>query len=248
MLARYLNAPLLLLLWQIAPVEARRSEDGRVRFSFAAGRGNFAFDDLPASPGGVSCDGHSYGPRDAYTADKGYTIEGASAEVWARRNVRVWAAIGGVTDNSLERNGTFGAAQVVFEQEKFGIGLGLASLGGIERSLQPSASVRYGSLDHFSVRADYRHPGAGMGLSGGPRIGVGWNQGRSGRTRVLFGISTTPVPDTLRRVGGFVELAVPIWLLKRKAGFTLGGFRSGKYHGNEEKPISSFLIGAWLQP
>ena len=248
MLARYLNAPLLLLLWQIAPVESRRDEAGRVRLSFGAGNGNFAFHDFPGYPAGVGCNGGSYAARDDYTEDMGYSSRGASAEIWARSNIRVWAAIGGVTDNSLERSGTFGAAQVVLEQEKFGIGLGLASLGGIERSFQPSASLRYGSLDRFSIRADYRHPGAGMGLAGGPRIGVGLNQGRSERTRVLVGISTTPVPDTLRRVGGFVELAVPVWFLKRKAGFTVNGFLSGKYHGNEAKQISSFLVGAWLQP
>jgi hypothetical protein len=247
MLARYLNAPLLLLIWQIAPIEARRDEGGRVRVAFGAGLGSFRFNELAGYPAGMSC-GEAYPARAPSSETMVYRSEGAAAEVWARHNIRVWAAIGGVTDYSRERNGTFGAVQVALEQKQVGIGLGLATLGGAERSLQPSVSLRYGSLDRFSIRADYRHPDAAMGLAGGPRIGVGWNQGRSRRARVLFGISTTPVPDTLRRVGGFVELAVPLPLLSRRAGLTVNGFISGKYHGNESKQIGSFQIGGWLQP
>src|SRR6185503_909982 len=164
MLARYLNAPLLLLLWQVAPIQAGREDGGRLRVSFGAGSGSFAFADYPGYPAGMDCGG-SYPGKSPYTESMGYRSQGASAEAWVRNNVRIWAAIGGVTDNSLERNGSFGAAQVVLEQERFGLGIGLASFGGVERSLQPSASVRVGSLDRFSVRADYRQPGAGMGLT-----------------------------------------------------------------------------------
>jgi hypothetical protein len=247
MLARYLNAPLLLLLWQVAPIETRRDEGGRVRLAFGAGMGAFQFTDYPGYPAGMSC-GEPYAGRAPYSEATTYTSKGGSAEVWARNNLRVWGAIGGVKDYTMERNGTFGAVQVALEQRHFGVGIGLASLGGLERSFQPSASLRYGSLDRFSIRADYRQPGAGMGLAGGPRIGVGWNQGRGTGTRVLFGISTTPVPDTLRRIGGFVELAVPLPILSRKGGITLSGFLSGQHHGNQDRQIGSFLIGGWLQP
>jgi hypothetical protein len=247
MLARYLNAPLLLLIWQVAPVPSRPDEGGPVRLSFGAGNGAFAFDNYPGYPGGMNCGG-TYPGRSAYTQDKGYASKGGSAEIWIRRDIRIWTAIGSISDNSLERGGTFGAVKMALEKDKFGIGLGFATLGGLERVVQPSASVRYGSLNRFSVRAEYRQPVAGMGLAGGPRIGIGWNQGRGRKTRFLFGISTTPIPDTLRRVGGFAELAVPLGFLSHKGGFMLNGFLSGSYHGNEAKQIGSFLLGAWLEP
>lgn len=123
-----------------------------------------------------------------------------------------------------------------------------ASPGGIERALQRSASVRLGSLDGVSLRADYRGPDSSRGLIGGPRIGVGVNQGRTSKTRFFFGLATTPVPDSARRVGGFVELALPIWFLKGKGGFTVNGFLSGKYHGNEDKQIYGLGLAGWIQP
>ena len=125
--------------------------------------------------------------------------------------------------------------EMPIERKDFGIGLGLASFGGTERALQPSGSLRLGSLDRLSLRADYRYPEAGMGLIGGPRIGVGLNQGRSRKAGLLVGVATTPVPDSARRVGGFVELAFPLSFVTRKAGLSVSGFLSGKYHGNEDK-------------
>lgn len=57
MYARYLNAPLLLLLWQAAPVDIKTDREGRVRIAFGGGIGAFAFRDHDASPGGVDCVG-----------------------------------------------------------------------------------------------------------------------------------------------------------------------------------------------
>jgi hypothetical protein len=87
-----------------------------------------------------------------------------------------------------------------------------------------------------------------MGLMGGPRIGVGFNQGRSRKARLLVGMATTPVPDSARRVGGFFELAVPLGLFKGKAGLSVSGFLAGMYHGNQNKPIFSLGLGGWVQP
>ncbi len=248
MLARYLNAPLLLLLWQVAPVDIKRDEGGRVRLSLGVGGGQFAFNDYPGYPGGVDCAGNPYPASSPGTEGYSYSSRGASAEVWAKNNVRILAALGSVDDQSGERQGTFGAAQAVFEQKRFGIGLGFASLGGMVGGLEPSGSVRLGSLDRISLRADYRYPEPWMGLSGGPRIGIGFNQGRSGKARLFVGMGTTPVPDSARRVGGFLELAIPLWFMKQKAGLSVSGFLSGQYHGNKDKGIHAFGLGGWIQP
>jgi hypothetical protein len=241
MLARYLNAPLLLLLWQVAPVDP-------VRISFGAGGGNFIFRDNLGIPAGVDCAGDYYPESPPSTDVTNYESGGLSAEVWARNTLRIRAAIGGITDPSGERQGTFGAAQAVLEQKHFGIGLGLASLGGFERVLQPSGSIRVGQLDGFSLRADYRLPEAGMGMIGGPRIGVGLNQGMNRKVRFFAGLATTPVPDTARRAGGFIELAVPLWPLTSKAGLSFNAFLSGVRRGFEDKQVYSLGLGGWIQP
>ncbi len=248
MLARYLNAPLLLLLWQVAPVDLKRDEGGRVRISFGAGRGEFAFRDYPGYAGGVDCVGGSYSGRGPYSQASDYASGGGAAEVWARNNLRILAALGSITDASGERHGTFGAGQVVFEQKKFGLGIGLASFGGTQRDLQPSGSVRVGSLDGVSLRADYHFPHAGMGLVGGPRIGVGLNQGRGRNPRLFVGMAMTPVPDSARKVGGFFELAIPLGFFKGKAGLSANGFLSGTFSGNQDKQIYALGLGGWIQP
>jgi hypothetical protein len=244
MLARYLNAPLLLLLWQVAPLDYHRDHAGRVRLSFGAGWGTFAFRDDPGHPAGTSCAG-SYPARPPSTEKLSYSSGALGAEVWASQRVRIHAAIGGVNDYSGERHGSFAAFQAALEQKHYGFGLGFA-VGGPNHSLQPSASARLGSLAGLSLRADYRQPQSAMGLIGGPRIGLGWNQGQSRKPRVLFGLATTAIPDTARRVGGFVELAVPLRFLR--SGLSVNGFMSGRYHGNEVRQIYSLGLGAWIQP
>lgn len=248
MLARYLNAPLLLLLWQVAPVDLRRDEGGRVRVSFGGGSGKFTFRDAPGYAPGVDCAGDSYPGREPYSEADTYSSVGVSAEGWATKTLRIRAAFGRITDYSGERHGQFGAAQAVLERKNFGIGLGLASFGGPERTVHPSASARFGSLDGISLRADYRNPEAAMGLIGGPRIGVALNQGGSRVPRLFVGMATTPVPDSARRVGGYAEVALPMRLFGVKSGLSLSAFVSGKRQGNEDKQIYALGIGGWIQP
>lgn len=247
MLARYLNAPLLLLLWQVAPVDLKRDDHGRVKISFGAGGGNYTFRDAPGYAPGVDCTGESYEGRDPYTEADTYTSVGGSAEAWATSTLRLQGAYGQITDGSGERNGKFGAAQAVLERRKFGVGLGVAAFGGTRGALHPSASARVGSLEGLSLRADYYNPDAGMGLIGGPRIGVGY-QGNSMKPRFLAGMATTPVPDSIRRAGGFIEFAVPLRLFDVRTGLSLSAFISGTRAGNEDKRIMAVGVGGWISP
>jgi len=245
MFARYLNAPLLLLLWQVGPVQTHRDETGRVRLSLGFGRGNFSFRDAPGYPAGVDCAGEGYPGRAPYTSHDQYSSTGVAAEIWAARKIRIQAAAGNVRDGSGERHGGFFAVQPVWEQQHFGLGIGLARLGSAN-PLQPSASARVGSLERISLRADYNNPGSAMALVGGPRVGLGWNQGGSRKPRILAGLARTPLPDSARRVGGFLEAAFPLGFLN--SGLSLNGFLSGAYQGNERKQIYSFGVGIWVQP
>lgn len=248
MLARYLNAPLLLLIWQVAPVDLKRDDHGRVKISFGAGGGKYTFRDAPGYAPGVDCTGEAYEGRDPYTEADTYTSVGGSAEAWATKTIRLLAAFGRVTDGSGERNGRFGGAQAVLERKDFGVGLGLAGFGGTRGALHPSASARVGSLEGLSLRADYYNPDAGMGLIGGPRVGVGLNQGNSLKPRLFAGMATTPVPDSVRRAGGFIEFAVPLRLFDVRTGLSLSAFISGTRGGNEEKRILAVGVGGWVSP
>jgi hypothetical protein len=241
MYARYLNAPLLLFLWQVAPVDVGRDDSGRLEVSVTGGVGAYAFEDYPAS---ASC----AGSRPAGSRAREYKSQGASVALWAKNTIRVLTAAGSIRDATRERSGAFWAAQAGIEQEVYGIGLGLASFGGSERVLKPSGSLRLGPLDGFSLRADYHRPEAGMGLIGGPRVGVGLNQGRTRKTGLFVGLAMTPIPDSARRAGGFAELVVPLGFLDRKGGVSISGFYSGVRHGNADKEIFSFGVGAWIRP
>lgn len=248
MLARYLNAPLLLLLWQVAPLDLKHDEGGRVRISFGAGRGRYIFQDAPGYAPGVDCAGDAYPGRAPYTEAATYTSYGVAADGWATKTLRIRAAFGHISASSRERHGEYGAAQAVYERKDFGIGLGFASLGGTKGGLQPSGSARFGPLDGLSLRADYYSPEVGMGLVGGPRLGVALNQGASRKARLFAGLATTPVPDSARRVGGFLDLAVPLPFFNGKTGLSLNAFLSGIRHGNEDKQILALGLGGWIQP
>jgi hypothetical protein len=152
-----------------------------------------------------------------------------------------------VYDGTPKRGRGFGAAQVVLEEKWFGVGLGMAAFSRTRHDVEPSGSLRFGRLDGVSIRADYRYPGVGMGLIGGPRIGVGLNQGRTRKPRVFLGLATTPIPDSTRRTGGFLEIAVPI-ALEGKFGLSANGFVGGRYHGYETRTRYSVGLGAWLEP
>ncbi|HEX7024637.1 MAG TPA: hypothetical protein VF187_07450 [Gemmatimonadales bacterium] len=248
MLARYLNAPLLLLLWQVAPVDLHRDEGGRIRIALGAGSGRYSFRDYPGYPAGVDCNGDSYSGRSDYTEADDYRTVGISGEGWASKTLRIRGAVGRITDGSGERHGEFGAAQAVYEQKNFGLGLGVAAFGGIEGKVEPSGSARYGRLDGVSVRADYRAPEALMGLIGAPRIGVAVNRGGSRKPSLFAGLATTPVPDSARRVGGFVQVEIPLRIFGARTGLSFSGFLSGTRKGNEDKQIFGFGLAGWLQP
>ena len=250
--SRLLYAPMLLLLWQVAPpLDFKPDARGRVRLSIGTGEGAFSFKDLAGFPGGVDCFGNGYGPTRPRTRTETWKSTGGSAQVWVRRDVRVQAAMGRVTALLSEtdgfRTGTFGGAQVILDRKSFGLGAGLAALG-LARGIRPSLSARVGPLDGFSLFADYNFPDAMMGLRGGPRAGAGFNQGPTHKLRVLFGASTTPAGPP-RKYGAFLDVAAPlVSLFGTDLGVTVSGFVAGTYKGNEQKVIGSVAIGAWLQP
>lgn len=237
MYARYLNAPLLLLLWQVAPLDYRTDRAGKVRIDFGAGSGFYRY--LHST--GVGCSGE---PVEVRTPAK-YTSRAVSAEVWASDAIRVNAAFGSVTDETGALNGRLGGAMASLERRRFGLGLGVSSLGGSEGSWTPAVALRLGPLDGASLRADYGFPGATMGLLGRPRVGLALNQGGNRRFRLFAGGTLTPAADSSRSVGLFAEAGVPLGFLQRHAGFSFLALLSGD---SEARQMFSLGMGFWVQP
>lgn len=247
--SRLLAAPMLLLLWQVAPLHLKTDDIGRVRISLGTGGGSFSFRDYDASPGGMSCLG-PYAGTPAGTVSDSWSSSALSVEAWPRRDVRIQAVFGkatGLDPSEGYVDDHFGGAQVILEKKAFGIGLG-AENSGFGSRLQPSASVRVGSLTGISLRADYGYPDVTLGLRGGPRVGIGLNQGQTRKPRVLMGISTTPI-DSGRRLGAFLNVETSLGnQLRRRAGLYLHGFFGGMFKGNSPQPYHSMMIGAWVEP
>lgn len=248
MYARYLNAPLLLLVWQVAPVELRPDEGGRARFGVTLGAGAFSFRDYAA--GGLNCNGQEDPNTPAYTETDLYQTVGFTAEVRASERVRVHATYGWIEDQSDQRDGQFFGGQAVYEKSAFGLGLGLASFGGAERSFRPSALARFTPVGGVSLQADYNHPNGSMALIGGPRIGLAINQTNSREIRAFLGMATTAVRDSSHRIGLFLEGSLPITILARRAGISFSVFHAGlrgqaPEHGRE---LYSLGLGGWIEP
>jgi hypothetical protein len=233
MSARLLNAPLLLLLWQVAPLEVQRTPLGRFRLGLGAGAGMFAFVSR------MSCDGRPY------TEVRDYHTLGGAAEVWASDRVRMSGAAGMVTDETHERDGAFGAVHGAVEGRHVGAGLGVGSAGGRSRSWHPSASFRLGPLDRLHFRAEYGTPGLAMPVTGLPRVGLGYNQGRQGGKQLFAGLATTPIPEHKQRVGPFLEMSIPLGHSRSNTYLSLFGFVGGIA---ESHAIGSVSAGLFIQP
>ena len=187
----------------------------------------------------VSCDGRPY------TEPLEYHSFSAAAEVWPSDRVRVSGAAGLITDETNERAGAFGAVHGALEGKHVGAGLGVGSAGGRSGSWHPSASLRLGPLDRLHFRADYGTPGLAMPVTGLPRVGLGYNQGRLGGKKLFAGLATTPIPELKQRVGPFLELSVPFGHSRSNAYLSLFGFLGGIA---ESHAIGSVGAGLFIQP
>src|SRR5687767_4480167 len=96
MSARLLHAPLLLLLWQIAPIQLPSDRPGRVRIGFGLGGGTLTRSVIQQQ--GVDCNGRPT-VYDTVT-DDAFSTAGASAEVRLSPRLRLHAAGGSLNDGS----------------------------------------------------------------------------------------------------------------------------------------------------
>lgn len=176
--SRLWNAPLFLLVFQVAPVQAHLDQNGRIQVGvgFSAGQ----FEDREFSCGSLV-------RRSPVT----YRAIGGQADVWASRSLRISAG-GGMLRSSSDSiavnlpKGAFGSILVAYEGKNFGFGGGVTARPG--RSIQfsqystppgakkpsrvlPSGYLRFGRADKVHLRFDDNASSA-PGALPGYRLGV----------------------------------------------------------------------------
>jgi hypothetical protein len=239
MSARLLHAPLLLLLWQVAPIDVPST--GKLRVALGIGGGRLTSTTVSGS--GVGCNGEPITVSEE-VPDR-YSSAGVSVEAGLKPGVRLVAAGGVIRDGSRQIEGPFGALQVVLEREKFAIGGGLATVGGEARTVSPSLLVRAGGAN-LQFRADYRYPEATFGVTGWPRIGLELNGGNPGKVRVFGGVGFTPVYRERRRSGVFMDVLIPVGPeIDNHAGLSLHAFLGDR---RQRLTPRTFGAGFWIQP
>jgi hypothetical protein len=242
MSARLLHAPLLLLLWQVAPVNLSSDRPGPVRIGFGLGGGTLTRSIIRQQ--GVDCNGRPT-VYDKVT-DDAFLTAGASAEVRLRPGLHLHAAGGSLKDGSGRVNGAFGAVQAVLERKGVAVGAGLATVGGASRSVSPSASLHVGPLGTVHLRADYRFPEATLGATGWPRIGLELGGHETDKLRIFGGVSYPAAYRERRHAGVFFEAAFSLGgQFRHEGGVFLQGFSA---LDSSNGTLGTAGVGLWFLP
>lgn len=177
---RYLKAPLLLILWQAAPISTRQDLHGRTRVSFGYGRG--VYEKIET---GCATDQAA-----ARAVPHEFQAAGVRLEHWTSETLRIsaFATQFSETEQSspdVTRQGTFYGGQVSWELHNLGFGLGAAKRPAfLSGGAVPMFHFRVAPLDGFHFRVDLQGSDELFGSLGLLRTGLGYN---SGLRRGIFG-------------------------------------------------------------
>jgi len=188
--------PLLLLLYQAAPISVQQDSLGRYRIGVGYATGQWENEEF-------SCDGQLL----SATPVRHHSV-GVQVDVWPENNVRL-TAFGGTTSQSVAPNssyvepiaGPYRGAQVAYEGPKIGVGMGFTKLSGVDQSLGFAPYLRFGNIDGAHFRLDLMTPNPALPSVAWGRLGVGVSNGH------------------LRRPGGFLGLGFGPFSYNTKAAF-----------------------------
>jgi len=195
-----LGGPLLILLWQVAPVQVQPDSTGRYRVSLGFGTGQFEERSL-------NCAGDVVSARPV-----DFRSGGAQLDVWPTDWVRVSAFGGALSSPSGETfdfAGPFGGAVVAVERRTVGIGAGVAQISGDDGITAPSGYLRLGNIDLAHFRFDFLAPSPTFGTTGIIRMGVGFNQGHLRGLSGFLGLGVGLYSDESHTGGLFGEFSIP---------------------------------------
>jgi hypothetical protein len=214
---RRISGPLVIVLWQTAPMPV--DSTGRYQVSFGLGTGSLE------NIIDIGCAGPSE-TRTLRHRTTGIRVDIMGSEPDGRLTVfggqrhytRESLAEFNPTRPAIGTTDWFGGAQLALERRYFGLGAGLAyaPTPGIEKSdVALMAMLRFGNKDEVHVRMDWNEPGVAFQTMGLARLGLGWRQGRIRSVNALGGLATFTVDPFdgsqpfESSVGGFLELGIP---------------------------------------
>jgi hypothetical protein len=214
-----LAGPMLLLLYQIAPVGAEPDSAGRLRLTLGYGTGQLEHRKL-------NCAGDVVSSSPVDFRSLGVRVDAWPGDMWRL------TGFGGVEGPGF--GDLFGGAQAAVEGRHAGFGLGVTqsryAVAESGTTIYPSVYLRLGDLDRPHVRLDLWDPSPTFGTTGVVRLGIGVNQGHLRGASGFLGVSIGPYSDQSHVGGFFGELYFPV------AGsldvMTAGSFRPSQQYGD----------------
>ena len=204
--------PLLLLLYQAAPVSVQQDSLGRYRIGVGYATGQWENEEF-------GCDGQLLSGTPVHHRSVGVQIE-----AWPDDHLRL-TAFGGTTSQTLGATqfadsqygapfvepfgGNYGGVQLAYEGQKLGLGVGATHLPTSEGSLWFAPYLRIGNMDHAHFRLDVMTPNPALPSVSWARVGVGINNGHLRRTGGFLGLGFGPF-DYNNKAAFLGELHFPI--------------------------------------
>lgn len=176
--------PLLLLLWQAAPVSAVHDSTGRVRISLGYGAGTYH-----SKVEQMSCDASE--PTQISTKDGSWTTGTAEVEAWPTNTIRANVVAtqlnpGGGAPDRFTTGGLVAA-----EWRQVGLGAGFVHGSGADPFTTPLVYFRLADLDKRHFRVEIAVPEPPVPARTWLRIATGKNLGRRGGARWITGVAMT---------------------------------------------------------
>lgn len=203
--------PLLLLLYQTAPLSVQQDSLGRYRISAGYATGQWENEEF-------ACDGQLLSATPVR-----HRSAGVQLDVWPDDRVRLTAFAGtssqfvGETISSDSQHypfvepfaGRFGGGQLAYEGQRFGFGLGVTQISGTEGSPFPAIYLRVGNIDKRHFRMDAFTPNPALPSVAWGRMGIGVNSGHLRKPGGFIGMGFGP-PDYNTKAALLGELRFPV--------------------------------------
>ena len=193
-----LRGPLLIALYQAAPLSAGRDSLGRYRLAVGYGAARFEEDQYDCA-GDLTA-----------ASPVGWRAGGAQLDDWLSRGVRLTTFANRVHSDSLDYDGLALGAMLAAEGRYVGFGVGAATVPGRSGGVTaPALYLRFGHINGAHFRFDALAPSTTFGITGWGRIGLGFNEGHLRGVSAFVGVSGCPYCNEKIKVGVFGDVVIP---------------------------------------